>query len=29
VMNADGSDQRRLTHTPDDDAGPVWSPKRR
>ena len=27
VMNADGSDQRRLTRDPADDYHPVWSPK--
>jgi Tol biopolymer transport system component len=26
VMNADGSDQRRLTDNPGDDGGPTWSP---
>jgi Tol biopolymer transport system component len=26
VMNADGSDQRNLTHNPADDSHPVWSP---
>ena len=26
VMNADGSDQLRLTHTPGDEAEPAWSP---
>jgi Tol biopolymer transport system component len=26
VMNADGSDQRRLTHTPAYDVFPAWSP---
>jgi TolB protein len=24
-MNADGTDQRRLTNTPDDELNPVWS----
>jgi Tol biopolymer transport system component len=26
VMNADGSDQRRLTNSPYEDRGPTWSP---
>ena len=26
VMNADGTDQRRITHNPTFDIGPVWSP---
>ncbi len=26
VMNADGSDLRRLTHSPYEDRGPTWSP---
>jgi len=26
VMNADGSDQRRVTHSSADDKNPVWSP---
>lgn len=25
VMNADGSDKRRLTHTPYEDTDPIWS----
>jgi len=29
VMNPDGSGPRRLTHTPEDDSEPIWSPKRR
>lgn len=27
VMNADGSNQTRLTNTPEDDWGPVWLPR--
>jgi TolB protein len=26
-MNADGSDQLRLTYNPADDHSPVWSPR--
>lgn len=26
VMNADGSEQTRITHDPGDDSGPTWSP---